>query len=84
MNYESAKFANVNVLFLKINLMRCPATRFYTILYTRNELILLTNRVCIVFMFTYIVASIPFVLIDMTFQSPTYEFYVLRCTVLMY
>ena len=60
MNHESAKFANVNVWFLKINLMRCPATRSHTILYTRNELILLTDSVlvCIVYMFTYCIFHI--------------------------
>ena len=65
MNYESAKFANVNVWFLKINLMRCPATRSHTILYRRNELILLLIA-HVLFTCLLIASSIPFVLIDMS------------------
>ena len=48
MNYESAKFANANAWFLKINLMSCPATRSHTILYTRNEMIFQSTMLTVV------------------------------------
>ena len=74
--------------------MRCPATRSHTILY--NELILLTDSVCIVYneaaiskhvKFTclLVAASIPFALIDMSNELMTFQsIRMLRCTVLVY